>query len=289
VSIFFAVLIWIFIIAFVIKYRRRSEDERPPRLRGDLRLEVFWTVVPFGLMLIMFFGGAKLYFITYQPPADSLEINDVAKQWMWKVRHPDGQQEIDQLHVPVGRAVKLLLTSQDVIHSFFVPAFRIKTDVLPGRYTTMWFQATKPGEYHLFCAEYCGTQHSGMVGRVVAMASSDYQAWLSSRESGLTLGEAGERLFGRFGCVSCHGETNSQRGPSLVGLFGRTVKLQDGSTVVADENYIRESIVLPQAKIVAGYQPIMPTFKGLIGEDAIVEIVSYLKSLSQGQGSQAKR
>ena len=289
VSIFFAGTICIVIVVFAIKYRRRSEDEKPPAVPGDLRLEIFWTVVPLGLTLVMFYWGAKLYFITYQPPADALEINVVAKQWMWKVQHPDGQQEIDQLHIPVGRAIKLLLTSQDVIHDFFVPAFRVKTDVIPGRYTTLWFQATKPGEYHLFCAEYCGTQHSGMVGRIIAMEPSAYEAWLSSKASGLTLGESGERLFRRFGCVSCHGEADTERGPSLVGLFGRTVKLQDGGSVVADENYIRESMVLPRAKIVAGYQPQMPTFKGLIGEDGLVQIVAYLKSLNRGEGTRAKR
>jgi cytochrome c oxidase subunit 2 len=289
VSIFFAALIGIFILVFVIKYRRRSDDDKPPVVAGDLRLEILWTVVPLGLTLVIFYWGAKLYFITYQPPPDALEIIVVAKQWMWKAQHPDGQQEIDQLHIPVGRAVKLLLTSQDVIHDFFVPAFRVKTDVLPGRYTALWFEATKPGEFHLFCAEYCGTQHSGMVGRIVAMAPSEYETWLSGRAPGVTMAESGARLFQRFGCVSCHTETDTGRGPSLMGLFGRTVKLQDGGTVVADENYIRESIVNPRARIAAGYQPLMPTFKGLIGEEGIVEIVAYVKSLNpREKGTQAK-
>jgi cytochrome c oxidase subunit 2 len=285
---FFATLICVLIVAFVIKYRRRSEDERPQPILGDLRLEIFWTVVPLGLTMIMFVWGARLFYITYHPPRDSLEINVVAKQWMWKVQHPEGRSEIDELHIPMARPIKLILTSQDVIHDFFVPAFRVKMDVLPGRYTTLWFEATKPGVYHLFCAQYCGTQHSGMVGRIVVMEPARYQTWLSGETAVISMASAGEKLFQRLACNTCHLESGAGRGPSLVGLFGKKVQLQSGQTVTADENYIRESILEPQAKITAGYPPIMPTFKGLVSEDGIMQIVAYIKSLTH-EGTQAKK
>ena len=288
VSVFFASLICILIVTFAVKYRRRSEDERPPLIEGDLRLEVFWTVVPLGLTMIMFFWGAKLFFTTNYPPRDSLEINVVAKQWMWKAQHPEGRSEIDELHVPLGRPIKLILTSQDVIHDFFVPAFRVKKDVLPGRYTTVWFEATKAGEYHLFCAQYCGTQHSGMVGRIVVMDPARYESWLGGETAGVSMASAGEKIYQRLACNTCHLESGTGRGPSLVGLFGKKVQLQGGQSVTADESYIRESILEPRAKIVAGYPPIMPTFKGLISEDGILQIIAYIKSLTH-EGIQAKK
>ncbi len=289
VSVFFATLIFVVIIVFAVKYRRRSENEQPQEIQSDLRLEILWTVIPLGLTLVMFVWGAKLFFMINDPPANSLEINIVAKQWMWKVQHPEGQLEIDELHIPVGRPVKLIMTSQDVIHDFFVPAFRVKKDVLPGRYTTVWFEATTPGEYHLFCSQYCGTQHSGMIGRIVVMPVTEYQAWLSGGATGVSLATAGERLFERLGCNTCHLENGTGRGPSLEGLFGKTVKLAGGNSVTADETYIRESIVNPQAKIVAGYQPIMPVFKGLISEDGILQILAYLKTLKREEGAQVKK
>ncbi len=288
VSVFFASLICILIVTFAVKYRRRSEDERPPLIEGDFRLEVFWTVVPLGLTMIMFFWGAKLFFTTNYPPRDSLEINVVAKQWMWKAQHPEGRSEIDELHVPMGRPIKLILTSQDVIHDFFVPAFRVKKDVLPGRYTTVWFEATKAGEYHLFCAQYCGTQHSGMVGRIVVMDPARYESWLGGETAGVSMASAGEKIYQRLACNTCHLESGTGRGPSLVGLFGKKVQLQGGQSVTADESYIRESILEPRAKIVAGYPPIMPTFKGLISEDGILQIIAYIKSLTH-EGIQAKK
>jgi cytochrome c oxidase subunit 2 len=288
VSVFFSTLISLLIVIFAIRYRRRSDADRPPEILADMRLEILWTVIPLGFTMVMFVWGAKLYFITYNPPADSLEIHIVAKQWMWKAQHLEGRSEIDELHVPLGRPIKLLLTSQDVIHDFFVPAFRVKTDVLPGRYTTVWFEANKAGVYRLFCAEYCGTQHSGMIGRIVVMQPTEYQSWLSGRASGLSMAEAGGRLFQAHGCVTCHLPNDSRRGPSLVGLLGKQMRLQDGRTIVADENYIRESIINPRAKVVAGYEPAMPTFKGLIGEEGIMQIIAYLKSLGQ-EGAQAKK
>ena len=289
VSVFCATLISLAIIFFAFRYRRRSDLERPPEILGDLRLEILWTVIPLGFTLIMFAWGAILYFETYSPPPNALEIHVVAKQWMWKAQHPEGRSEIDELHVPLGRPIKLLLTSQDVIHDFFVPAFRIKTDVVPGRYMTVWFEASKAGAFRLFCAEYCGTLHSGMLGRVVVMAPREYQNWLSSGPVGNTVAAAGARLFQRLSCVACHGDKNTERGPSLAGLFGKHVRLHDGKVIVADENYIRESIVNPQAKIVAGYQSIMPTFKGLISEEGILQIIAYLKSIEPQEGMQVKQ
>jgi cytochrome c oxidase subunit II len=289
VSVFFATLICILIIVFAVRYRRRSEAEKPPAILGNLGLEILWTAVPLGLTTVMFVWGAKLFFVIYHPPINSLEIMVVAKQWMWKVQHPEGRLEIDELHVPAGRPIKLTMTSQDVIHDFFVPAFRVKKDVLPGRYTTVWFEATKAGEYHLFCSQYCGTQHSGMVGRIVVMEPTRYQAWLGGNVTNVSMEAAGEQLFKSMGCITCHVENDTGRGPTLAGLFGKTVRLAGGGSVTADENYIRESILNPQAKLVLGYPPIMPTFKGLISEEGILQIIAYLKSLRRQEGAQANK
>ena len=289
VSVFFATLILILIIAFAVKYRRRSDDEQPRPISGNLGLEILWTLVPLSLTLVMFVWGARLFFITFYPPTDALEINVVAKQWMWKAQHAEGRSEIDELHIPTGRPIKLIMTSQDVIHDFFVPAFRVKNDVLPGRYTTLWFEATKPGAYRLFCSQYCGTQHSGMIGHIIALEPAEFQTWLSGGAAAVSMATAGENLFRKLGCISCHAANDSGRGPSLAGLLGKAVRLQSGATLTADENYIRESILEPQAKIVAGYPSIMPTFKGLISEDGIMQIIAYLKSLKREEGAQVKK
>jgi cytochrome c oxidase subunit 2 len=289
VAIFFAALIFFTIVVFAVKYRRRTDDERPPPIEGNNSLEVFWTAVPLGLMMVMFVWGAIIYFDMYNPPNDALEISVVGKQWMWKAQHAEGQREINELHVPVGQAVKLTMTSEDVIHDVFLPAFRIKQDVLPGRYTTLWFQATKPGEYPLFCSQYCGTQHSGMVGRVVVLGPAEFEKWLSGGATGMSMVDMGASLFQRFGCHTCHSDGGTSQGPSLTGLFGKTVKLQDGNTVLADENYIRESILDPRAKIVAGYQPIMPTFKGLVSEEGILQLIAYIKSLNTVERKAAQK
>jgi len=289
VSVFFATLIFVLIVVFAIKYRRRNEDDRPQAIPGNLRLEILWTTIPLALTMVMFVWGAKLFFVTYYPPRDALEITVVAKQWMWKVQHPEGQSEINELHIPASRPIKLVMTSQDVIHDFFVPAFRVKKDVLPGRYTTLWFEATKPGSYRLFCAQYCGTQHSGMVGRIIVMEPTEFQTWLSGGAAGISMASAGEKLFQKLGCVTCHLSNDSGRGPSLVGVFGKKVQLEAGRSATADETYIRESILNPQAKVVAGFQPIMPTFKGLISEDGITQIIAYLKSLKREERAQGKK
>jgi cytochrome c oxidase subunit 2 len=270
-----AVLIFLTILYFAIKYRRRSEDERPRPIRGSLPLEVTWIVVPLIFFLSVFGWSARVYYTSVVPPADALQLYVVGKQWMWKIRHPDGQQEINDLHVPVGRPVQLILTSQDVIHSFYIPAFRIKKDAVPGAYTTIWFEAEKAGAYHIFCAEYCGTNHSHMVGTVYAMQPADYQRWLSGTGATESLAAAGERLFQRLGCANCHPRIC----PNLEGLYMKQVPLHDGRIVTADDAYLRESILDPGAKIVGGFPNIMPSFKGLIAEEGLVEILSYIKSL----------
>jgi cytochrome c oxidase subunit II len=277
----FAVLIFALILAFAVKYRRRSETERPKPILGDLRLELLWTVIPLILSLVMFGWGARLYFQGSEPPSNAQEITVVAKQWMWKFQHPTGQREIDTLHVPVGRPIKLLMTSEDVIHSLFIPAFRVKKDVLPGRYTTLWFQATKAGRYHLFCTQYCGAGHAGMTGWVYVMEPADFEAWLGGKtattESPV---ERGQKLFERTGCATCHVAGAPGRAPFLQGLYGKTVKLATGQTIVGDEAYIRESIIEPQAKLTAGYQPIMPTYTGQLKEEDVLDLIAYIKSLT---------
>ncbi|RPJ81862.1 MAG: cytochrome c oxidase subunit II, partial [Acidobacteria bacterium] len=222
---------------------------------------------------------AWVYFAIASVPAEALDVYVVGKQWMWKFQHPGGQREINELHVPVNRPVRLTMTSEDVIHDLYVPAFRIKADVIPGRYATAWFEATKAGTYHLFCAEYCGTQHSGMKGRVVVMEPQEYQAWLGGATGSGSMAAAGEKLFQDLACHTCHQESGQGRGPVLQGLFGRPVALQNGQVVTADEAYIRESILNPASKVVAGFMPIMPTFQGLVTEEQVLQLIEYVKSL----------
>ena len=291
VSTFFSILIAVLVIYFAIRYRRRSDGEFPKGYAGSLKLELIWTIIPFLITMTFFGWGARIYFRMNRPPNDAMQIFVVGKQWMWKVQHPDGVREINELHVPVGRAVVLTMTSEDVIHSFFIPAFRMKRDVVPGRYQTVWFQATKTGDYHLFCSQYCGTKHSAMIGMVHVMAPTDYQAWLAGGSGSESLASAGAKLFTQHTCNTCHRPDSLARGPNLEGLFGKPVRLQDGQTITADEGYIRESILMPQAKLVEGYQPIMPTFQGLISEEGILQLVAYIRSLSPppGQAGPAPR
>jgi cytochrome c oxidase subunit 2 len=230
-------------------------------------------------MLTFFIWGAVLFFKERTPPADATEVYVVAKQWMWKVEHMEGQREINELHVPTGQNVKLIMTSQDVIHSFFIPAFRLKQDVLPGRYTTLWFKATVPGRYHLFCAEYCGTMHSGMGGDIVVMEPQDYAAWMAGGATA-PLQDTGKALFASLGCSTCHRSDVQGRGPNLEGIYDKPVLLEDGRTVTADENYVRESILNPTAKIVSGFKPVMPTFQGIVSDEQLNALVAYVKSLS---------
>jgi len=276
------IMIFILVTVFALRYRHDLVDKATPIL-GSTALETTWSLVPFGIFLIFFVWGAVLYFQERTAPRNSMEIYVVAKQWMWKLQHVDGQREINELHVPVDRDVKLIMTSQDVIHSCFLPAFRLKQDVLPGRYTTLWFHAIRPGTYHLFCAEYCGTQHSGMIGSIVVMNPVDYEAWLSGGGGEGSLASTGQKLFQQLGCGSCHRSDTQGRGPNLVGVFGKPVLLEDGRTVTADENYVRESILNPGAKIAAGFKNIMPSFQGVVNEEQLLSLVAYIKSL---QGSQ---
>jgi cytochrome c oxidase subunit 2 len=281
ISIFFSLLIAGLIVFYAVKYRRRAADSVGSEIKGGLVLELTWTIVPLLITMVIFVWGASVFFAMARPPDETINIYVVGKQWMWKFQHLDGQREINELHVPVGRPVKLIMTSEDVIHDVFVPAFRIKADVVPGRYTHLWFQSTKPGRYRLFCAEYCGTKHSGMIGQVVVMDPSEYQTWLSGGAAEGSLASAGAKLFQDLACNTCHRPDAQGRGPVLEGLFGKTVTLQNGETLSVDEAYVRESILQPAAKIASGFQPIMPTFQGLVTEEQLLELIEYVKSLHE--------
>jgi len=287
VTLFFTLLISAVLIFFVIRYRRRTPYEIPRPIAGSHKLETLWTIIPFIIAMTMFGWGAQVYFQQYKPPANAIEVYVVGKQWMWKLQHATGQREINQLHIPVGRKIKLIMTSEDVIHDFFVPAFRTKMDVVPGKYTTMWFEATTPGTYHLFCAEYCGMNHSGMTGSIIVMEPREFDNWLSGNAGSGTPAAAGQQLFQSLGCASCHGANGEGgRGPTLAGVFGKKTQLQTGDSVTVDEGYVRESILNPQAKLVAGFGAIMPTFQGQITEDQLMQLVAFIKSLPAGGQTQ---
>jgi cytochrome c oxidase subunit 2 len=286
VSGFFSLLIAGLVVYFAIKYRRRHKDDVGVQVAGGLMLEIGWTVVPFLITLVIFFWGASIFFAMSRPPDETLNIYVVGKQWMWKIQHTDGTREINELHVPVGRAVKLIMTSEDVLHDFSIPAFRVKADVLPGRYTQIWFEATAPGRYHLFCAEYCGTRHSGMIGQVVVMDAANYQTWLSGGAPEGSLASTGEKLFADLACNTCHRPDSRGRGPVLAGVFGHQVQLQSGEVLTADEQYLRESILQPSAKVTAGFQPVMPAFQGIVTEEQLLALVEYVKSLSSPEQQQ---
>jgi len=288
ITLFFTLLISAILIFFVLRYRRRSPYEIPRPIAGSHKLETLWSVIPFLIAMTIFGWASKVYFEQYSPPQNAVEVYVVGKQWMWKIQHSTGQREINELHVPIGRKIKLIMTTEDVIHSFFVPAFRMKADVVPGKYTTQWFEATKTGTYHLFCAEYCGMNHSGMIGSVIVMESREFDNWLSGNAGSTTPAVAGQQLFQTLGCVSCHGANGEGgRGPTLAGLFGRDVRLGNGETVRADEAYIRESILNPQAKLVEGFGPIMPTFQGQVSEDQLVQLLAFIKSLQTSNPQQS--
>jgi cytochrome c oxidase subunit 2 len=287
ISALFSVGIALAIVVFAVRFRRSRERQIVPTWEGLMSLELTWTIIPLLIVLGLFTWGARVFVTLHTPPENALQVYVVGKQWMWKAQHVEGRREINELHVPVGRPVKLIMTSEDVIHSFFIPAFRVKQDAVPGRYTSLWFEASKVGEYHLFCAEFCGTQHARMVGRVVAMEPAEFQAWLSGTQGAggdaESMVAAGNQLFEQLGCASCHQDKSGARGPSLAGLFSKQVALADGRTVVADEAYLRESILNPQAAVVAGYQPIMPTFKGLVSEEGLLQLISYIQSLQKSE------
>ena len=266
-------------IFFLAKYRKRATADRTPPKAENLAVEVTWSVIPFFIFLGLFGWGAKIYFEESIDPKNALEVHVIGKQWMWKLEHLQGKREINQLHIPLGQTVKLVMTSQDVIHSFFIPAFRIKEDVLPGRYTTQWFKATKAGTYSLFCAQYCGTNHALMIGQVIAMTPTDFAAWLKTGRETVSVAQRGEQLFHSFGCSGCHAAQAAVRAPLLEGIYGSQVPLADGRIVHADERYLRDCILLPNTQIVAGFDPVMPSFQGRVSEDDLFAIITYLKSI----------
>ena len=274
-------IVVLLITAFSILYRK---DRHPvaEQIEGSTLLEATWTIIPLGLFLIMFVWGALIYFRVYTPPANAMNIYVVGKQWMWKMEHPGGQHEINALHIPEGRPIQLTLISQDVFHSFSIPAFRVKREAIPGRYTTVWFEATQPGTYHLFCTQYCGTEHSHMTGDVVVMTPEDYKKWLAESTSGMSLAQNGERLFASLSCTACHNDRADARGPSLVNVYGARLPLPNGGTVVADAAFLREAILDPSQHLTQGFAPIMPTYQGQISEDGVISLVEYIKSLHSG-------
>jgi cytochrome c oxidase subunit II len=271
-------LVGILVVGFAIRYRR----ERNPvatQVEGSTLLEATWTIIPLALFLICFVWGALLYFRIYTPPPNSMNIYVVGKQWMWKAEHPGGQHEINALHVPTGQPIQLTMISQDVFHSFSIPDFRVKREVIPGRYSTVWFEATTPGTYHIFCTQYCGTKHAGMIGEVTVLTPEDYKKWTEGSTSGMSLAQNGERLFASMGCNACHSGNAAARGPSLAGVYGSKLTLTNGQQVLVNDAYLRDAILNPSQHITAGYAPIMPTYQGQISEEGLIDLVEYLKSL----------
>ena len=286
ITVFFTVLICFLILFFAIKYRRGSHANRSNPVTHSTPLEIFWIGVPLAMMMVLFFASTYVYYYMYQYPGNAMEVYVLGRQWMWEMQYPEGRREINMLHVPVGRPVRLTMTSVDVIHDVFLPAFRIKQDVVPGKYSTLWFEATKPGTYRLFCAEYCGTLHSSMIGKVVVMEPAEYQAWLQGGSVTESMSSEGAKLFTRYGCNGCHGKNATVRAPMLDGVYGHPVPLSTGEVVTADEAYIRDSILLPRSKVVAGYEPVMPTYEGHIDEGDLLKLISYIKSIGNVEGAQ---
>jgi cytochrome c oxidase subunit 2 len=275
-------LVAFLLIYFSVRYRRRPNQGPPPPTGTHYGLELFWTLTPLPIFVVMFVWGAMLYFDAFRAPDDATVIYGQGKQWMWKFQHPEGQREINELHVPAGRPIKVVLTSEDVIHSFFVPDFRVHIDVLPERYTEVTFEPTRPGDYHLFCSQYCGTNHAGMIGWVRVMKPDDYQRWLESRAEG-SLALEGRKTFLKYRCVSCHSADESARAPVLEELFDSRVRLRDGTSVVARERYLHDHILHPGQQVVEGWENIMPPYQGQISAQEVVELIEFIKSLRRGQ------
>jgi cytochrome c oxidase subunit 2 len=269
-------LVGVLVFGFSIRYRK-ARNPVATQVEGSTLLEATWTIIPLAIFLVAFVWGALLYFRIYNPPTNAMNIYIVGKQWMWKAEHPGGQHEINALHVPAGRPVQLTMISMDVFHSFSIPDFRVKREVIPGRYSTVWFQATEPGTYHLFCTQYCGTKHSGMIGEVTVMTPEDYQKWTEESTSGTSLAQNGERLFASMGCNQCHNGTAAARGPSLAGVYGSKLQLTNGSQVLVNDAYLRDAILNPSEHVTAGYAPIMPTYQGQISEDGLIDLVEFIK------------
>src|ERR1700748_349429 len=271
-------LVCILVFGFSIRYRREKHPVAVP-IEGSTLLEATWTIIPLGIFLLTFVWGAILYYRIYDPPVNAMNVYIVGKQWMWKAEHPGGQHEINALHVPTGRPVQLTMISQDVFHSFSIPDFRVKREVIPGRYTTVWFEATTPGTYHIFCTQYCGTNHSAMIGEVTVLDPDDYQKWTQGSTSGMSLAQNGERLFASMGCNSCHSGSAAARGPHLAGVYGSKLQVAHGFPVLVDDAYLRDAILTPSQHVTAGYAPIMPTYQGQISEDGLIDLVEYIKNL----------
>jgi cytochrome c oxidase subunit 2 len=278
VSLIGLTIVALLVTSFSILYNKKRHPVAV-QVEGSTLLEATWTIIPLGLFLVMFVWGALIYFRVFTPPANAMNIYVVGKQWMWKAEHPGGQHEINSLHVPTGRAVQLTLISQDVFHSFSIPAFRVKREAIPGRYTTVWFEATKPGTYHLFCTQYCGTNHSQMIGDIVVLTPEGYEKWLAESTSGMSLAQNGERLFASLSCAACHNARPDARGPNLANVYGAKLTLATGGTVIADVAYLRESILNPSQHVTQGYAPIMPTYQGQISEEGVIALVEYIKNL----------
>jgi len=272
-------LVGAILLTFSIRYRK-SVHPVATQIEGSTLLEATWTIIPLAIFLVTFVWGALLYFRIYNPPVNSMNIYIVGKQWMWKAEHPGGQHEINALHVPIGKPIQLTMISQDVFHSFSIPDFRIKREVIPGRYSTVWFEATTPGQYHIFCTQYCGTNHSQMIGEVTALSPDDYRKWTEESTSGMSLAQNGERLFASMGCNACHSGSAAARGPNLAGVYGSKLQLADGAEVQVNEAYLRDAILNPSQHVIAGFAPIMPTYQGQISEDGLIDLVEYLKTLN---------
>ena len=272
------VLVAALIFGFSIRYRKEKHPVAI-QVEGSTLLEATWTIIPLALFMVAWIWGALLYFRIYNPPTNAMNIYVVGKQWMWKAEHPGGQHEINALHVPTGRPVQLTMISQDVFHSFSIPDFRVKREVIPGRYSTVLFQATTPGTYHIFCTQYCGTNHSAMIGEVTVLSPDDYEKWTHESTSGMSLAQNGERLFASMGCNACHSGSAAARGPNLAGVYGSKLQLTNGSEVLVNDAYLRDAILNPSQHITAGYAPIMPTYQGQVSEDGLIDLVEYIKGI----------
>ena len=272
----------VIVIALVFGFSIMFRAEKNPvatQIEGSTLLEATWTIIPLALFMVTFVWGALLYFRIYNPPTNAMNIYVVGKQWMWKAEHPGGQHEINSLHIPSGRPVQLTMISQDVFHSFSIPAFRVKREVIPGRYSTVWFEATTPGVYHLFCTQYCGTLHSQMIGQITVMKPEEYEAWTAGSTSGMSLAQNGERLFASLGCNTCHSGDAAARGPNLAQVYASKVALANGSSAFVDDAFLRDSILNPSMHVTAGFAPIMPTYQGQISEEGLIDLVEYIKTL----------
>jgi cytochrome c oxidase subunit 2 len=273
--------VFVFMTWCVVKYRAGRDVDRTHREARNTAVELSWTIIPLSISLVFFFWAGSIYLQQQVAPPNATVVSAIGRQWMWKFQHPGGQWEINDLHVPVGQPIRIDIQSQDVIHSLYIPALRIQQEAVPGRTTMLWFKADRVGAYRLFCSEMCGVDHSLMAGTLYVMSAADYQNWLRQSGTSQSLVADGKQLFDSYGCSGCHVDSDTVRAPALAGLFGRSVPLQDGRTVVADDAYFRDSILQPKKQVAAGYKPVMPSFEGVMSEAELAELVAYIKSLGQ--------